>query len=220
MEKFPAIVDESFLRIGYGMNVIQFSLLATDNGLTYSISDCKEYILDHTLMTVKPNVYTYRKVYMDEVRLVVLKLNNVLNVLEFVNLFEHKINFPLSIINRFNESEAVIFRGSKKWFMSPPMLSLYALLIRNGTNHILGDSLDKTLDDICKKNLYFNSSYKTIETIMKKGPENIFGEDLNKNWNFTLHDIHFCGIVNFSSGLLRKFMPEWYAALENPDENK
>ncbi len=92
------------------------------------------------------------------------------------------------------EKGLYLFEGDKVWMESPPMLSLYTLLIRLGAHHKIGNSWEKTIDEVSKLLITHPIDYKYydqkicvgvmpgINKIINKGPTNLFGVDIKKNY--------------------------------------
>lgn len=194
------------------------SLLSEDGVLVSGLSSCKEYALDHTLATIKTSPYRYNsnKVYLEEARLVVSGLGQrVANSLAAVNLMETVLSIPLSVVLPV-QGEIVLFRGHKTWFISPPMVSLYTLMVRNGRYYELGWTLEQFFDFMVdgkingqKDTALFQQAIKGIRCILAHGWQAVFGADLKANWpNGT--DIHGRGICAFGLGTLSSQHPDWY----------
>ena len=121
--------------------------------------------------------------------------------------------------------------GDKRWMVAPPMISLYALMIRIGYYHNAGGSSTRTLemmrdgeigagrniddwDDDQSDNdaSYLTQAWKGLQVILKHGPK-VFHEDINENYPAELaaggfHDGY--GVVNFAKRRPEKRMPFWY----------
>jgi hypothetical protein len=116
--------------------------------------------------------------------------------------------------------------GSNRWISSPVMISLYALLIRVGFAHTVGNKFKQTIKDIisgktppytrCDK-VRLQSAEKGIKKILKKGDRKIFFKNRKSNYpkDLTMDDIHNRGgIVSFSkettgSESHQKLMGRW-----------
>ena len=218
-------------RYGTG-GYVSLALLNDQNQAAWGIGACKEYVLDYTLFTLEPKSNIYyndaNKVYLGEVRLYVLGLKErFANALTAINLLEDALSIPRSCVQ--NLERGVLFRGHKTWFSAPPMLSLYALMIRSGGNYYeLGKTLQQFLEMMWEEqNIrlryteqkydagYFFTARKGIECILKHGWEAVFGTNQSENWKIAkASSIHNTGICSFGSGFLRQDYPHWYKHME------
>lgn len=113
--------------------------------------------------------------------------------------------------------------GSQRWMSSPPLLSMYTLLIRCGFVHTIGDSFEKTIDGIQSGKIkpyqnndkdFVNDSRPGIDLILTLGYRKIFFIDIKKNYledidTHTLH--HEFGIRGYSWAThTKKKMPYWH----------
>lgn len=111
--------------------------------------------------------------------------------------------------------KGVIFKGDKRWLICAPMLSLYTLLIRSGTEHDIGNSYKKVMLGWSGDASYYKLAIPGIDRILKYGDEKLFGvfddKTLRKNWGKTTDDgIHNDGICSYGAGKLKGVHPEWY----------
>lgn len=226
MEQFPVSMHRPINF--YGTNVVQISLLTKDGQAAYFFSACKEYMLDYTQISIR-NYLSQRKsdspqtlddvddpgtagmVYLNELRMAVTNLESVLHALQFVNLYERAIGFPPTVVKRLVDF-GYVFCGSKQWFLAPPLLSLYGLLVRNGSTYRSGDTLEETMENLSLTSGaagYWAYAKSGAELILKHGPNKVFGTDLAKNWNTRNESIHGHGIVSFSRNGLVGTYPHW-----------
>lgn len=160
--------------------------------------------------------------------------NKIPAVLDFLNKFEKKIHLKRTKVWECEpcpekyKSGVFLFEGSSKWMISPPMISLYTLLIRVGFVHDLEKSYDKTIQDLTTKKIkllgegrtsgcydpdYLKNAEEGIERILKEGYNKIFYKDMKKNYSkkipmSTMHDN--CGIVGFSKKTPKSVIPYWF----------
>lgn len=112
---------------------------------------------------------------------------------------------------------------------SPPMISLYTLLIRVGMTHELGQPWHETFKKIQKDksggyynktdNSFAEQTQKGLDRILKYGDRKIFHRDIGRNYPatyksgvavsvFTIHDSF--GILGFSNGSTKNEFPHWH----------
>lgn len=127
-----------------------------------------------------------------------------------------------------------ILDGSKRWLKSPPMVSLYTMIVRLGLAGKPGESFRTTLKKIGTQQnpAYFDKNNREaelvrqarygIDFIMKYTDKRIFSANLKRNYcipsyantykfDDELRLIHnCCGIVGFSNGDCRRLFPNWY----------
>ena len=123
---------------------------------------------------------------------------------------------------------AFILEGSSRWMLSPPMLSLYALLIRVGGTHKVGDEYNKTFKKLIgnKVNSYqrddatlLKSAQKGIDRIIKYGYAKLFFKEPSKNYpDVNVSYMHnYFGICGYSSETTKQFIKYWH---RDPDKPK
>lgn len=154
--------------------------------------------------------------------------------LEFINQIEDKLKIPKTKARECSNPPTIYkrggvwcFEGSNRWLNSPVMLSLYSLLLRIGFCHELGTDYEQTILKVKTKkkkgekrkeyqrgdsNKLISSHYG-LNRIIKLGDKKIFFKDIKKNYpkNIAITTLHNnLGIVNFSLGLSRCYMPYWH----------
>ena len=135
---------------------------------------------------------------------------------DFLNQAEKKLGLISTKIFNCEEppekykNGVFLYRGSKMWLNSPPMLSLYSLFIRLGFCHTIGDNLTTTMDLIQQNKLnpyqqndkdYLTRSRDGIDAILRYGYRKFFYKETTKNYPSavdisTLHN--YFGIVGFT----------------------
>jgi hypothetical protein len=225
--EFETIEIEQSAKSIYTRYGLEFSMVGTEKNFAYNFGPCKEYVLDYTLHSItgdgrgSPYFASMKKVSLDEVRIACKGANEfALKSLDFINAFEKGINYPLTVIKQAsNDKNVLVFCGSPKWFIAPPMVSLYALLIRAGQHHVIGNDVFKTVKYIidnanrCTDGYNLGQSICAIQAILKYGPEKIFGSDMKANWPVGV-DIHNRGILSFGTNVLMEKFPQWYEFLK------
>jgi hypothetical protein len=123
---------------------------------------------------------------------------------------------------QYAKSGIFLTEGSSRWMNSPPMISMYSLLLRCGCAHISGNDCMDTINGIIngKVKAYqrddasqLKGALPGIELILKLGYRPFFYIDTAKNYPKetyidTMHNS--AGIVGFSSGFSRQICPYWH----------
>lgn len=155
------------------------------------------------------------------------KIDNALN---FVNQVEKAMNFSFySRAFRCPEPPAkykrcgiYLFEGSGHWMLSPPLISLYTLLVRAGFAHVAGTPYAETMDKITTGKV---PGYQTndasqlgrarvgIDRLVVEGYREVFTREMKPNYPIgvpigTMH--HNFGIVAFSTGVTKTLSPQWH----------
>lgn len=133
------------------------------------------------------------------------------NVIDFLNQIEKELHLKRSIAYPIKgATNALLVEGSSKWMNSPPMISLYTLLIRTGTVHDLNTNWNQTISDIINKKkqpgqtndvTYLTTCKDTIQKIVSIGYRPFFYKDMDKNYPETsIHSLHNnAGIVSLAN---------------------
>ena len=165
-------------------------------------------------------------------------------VVDFLNQFEKRLRLVRSRAyececeptpDKFKNHGGVwMFEGSGRWMISPPMISLYTLLIRCGFVHTLGDDFDKTCKGIidgkiktiggksgrhsgCYDAEYLRDGQPGIKALIEHGYSRIFYKDAERNFpsKICVSTMHDCGgIVGFSQKRMESEIPYWYRLLK------
>jgi hypothetical protein len=149
--------------------------------------------------------------------------------LDFVNQVELKLRMRLTIATecakqplQYYAGGIWLLEGSRRWMVSPPMISLYTLLLRIGFVHTIGRPYEDTLINIITKHVapYQNKDRKQlieamdgIKRILKHGDRKIFHRDIKANYpaNIPVRIMHNkLGIVGFSQMECKAYMPYWH----------
>jgi hypothetical protein len=153
--------------------------------------------------------------------------------LDFLHQIEKKMRLFRTKIYECNDppkekNKVFLFRGSKIWLNSPPLLSLYSLFIRIGLCHTVGVDFMTTIDKMQTGEIkatnhndarYLASSRKAIDAILSHGYRKFFFKENVKNYpeSVDISTFHnYFGIVNFTQLLTStnavhaKFVPEYW----------
>ncbi len=171
---------------------------------------------------------------LDTIRLVVVNsqdkalLNKIENTISFINQFEKHFKLKRTkayIIDnppkKYEACGAVQFVSSGRWAMSPPMISLYSLLIRAGFMVPKGTNFIEALDKIQSGDIpsyqihdksYLTQSRKVIDNMLKLGYRVFFKGEVKENYpeNVNISSLHNnSGIVSLANGSSRTVCKHW-----------
>ena len=155
--------------------------------------------------------------------------------LDFLRQLEKRMGLRRSEISvvkgKKTDAPTWLILGDKRWMIAPPMISLFALLLRVGYYHNQGGSAQRTLEMMRDEELgdwgnddvyddsqsendasYLSQAWKGVQLILKHGPK-VFHEKMIENYPGdvkpnTIHNDY--GLVNFSSKRPEKRVPYWY----------
>lgn len=182
-----------------------FTILSNKDKPASNFHSCKEYILDYVNFFLTDYICSYIS-YTPPVKWEFSSLDlmvtgfdesSALKTLSLLNYFEELYNFPKTEL--FSHEKNWVFSGSLDWAISPPMLSLYLLLIRNGPCKYSEPKHFLTKVEDLRDWSYFESISETLKKIKNIGPKKIFGENIKTNWPKNNQHIHQWGILAFSS---------------------
>lgn len=224
---------------------LQFAFVSPKNEQCMPLAYCKDYLQDaiqaHILKEKKKKYgFVYDPEAHPEVSLEKCKLlvahdkdknfkDNVPKCLIFLNQIEDQLKIKRTVARcvanpekKYLNQKAWIFIGSKRWLKSPPMISLYTLLIRVGFSHKPGESFMLTIHDICENDrptyqsvdkFRLRSSKKGLMRILRYGDRKIFHRKIEDNYpsDIDINTMHNkMGIGAFSNNVASEKMPHWY----------
>ena len=209
---------------------IEYAFVSEDLKQIHQLVWCKDFMQDAVYGQVNQksvSIYGFiynpaedPPLYMDKTRIMVTswrdanfetKICN--NCIEFLNAVESDLKMLKTSLSKcsgapatYKKSGVWLLDGSKRWMKSPPMMSLYTLLIRIGLVHTLGDSHKKTLrmikngkllpynwkEDRINKNGtthhsdndrdFLRKGHRALSMIMKHGDRRLFFRDIKNNY--------------------------------------
>ena len=116
--------------------------------------------------------------------------------------------------------------------LSPPMLSMYSLLLRAGFRHKIGKPYTNTIEKLIEGEVkpyqredaeQLEESKSGIDRIIKYGYARIFYNDPKKNYpgNVEIYNMHEnAGIVSFTSGNSKRIQTYWHRKLSAAKKKK
>jgi hypothetical protein len=195
-------------------------MVSSEGELVGTPGQCKEYTLDH----VNNAITGFKNSYINfpdnvpcltETRVFVVGKNEsqVVTTLDLIHKAEDLLKIPHTVVN--SSETSFVFRASPIWMISPPMLSFYTFLIRQGRKHSIENNLETSLKPQ-SQSYWANDAILVcgglvgIKNILKHGIKKLFGENIKANWPDNNKNIHQWGISAYGYGTLKKEMPQWY----------
>jgi hypothetical protein len=152
------------------------------------------------------------------------------NMIDFVNQFARLLHLKQtevfqvkSVPRKYERCGVFVTDGSPRWMNSPPLLSMYSLLLRCGCGHRVGDKCFTTIDRIISgkvksyggedDSIQLKDALPGIKKIVKLGYRPFFYIDDAKNYpkDVSIDDMHDrTGIVAFSVGDSEDVCPYWH----------
>lgn len=217
----------------------KFCFISENYEQCHSLVYCKDFLQDVILACLRNKSvsiygFTYNpskspKIYMDKCRLALAHNDKTFpsrieSTVDFVNQFAKKIKLVPTIATEVNKprgsSYAFVTEGSKMWMNSPPLISLYSLLLRVGLSHKKGTDFMETIDGVIKNKIktfgsndsyYLQSAKKAIDRILEMGYRKFFYIDSSKNFPDTnVSVMHGCGIVAMANNSTKSVVPYWH----------
>ena len=209
---------------------IEYAFVSEDYQQIHQLVWCKDFMQDaiYGQVNQKPvSIYGFKydpaldpPLYMKKTRIMVANWHDanfglkICNCLEFLNEVESHLKMSRTTINKcsgvpvvYKKSGVWLLEGSKRWMKSPPMMSLYTLLIRIGLVHQSGDNFKKTIrliksgaikpynwkkdkvNDLSGKVTHYDNDRdflrignRAISKILKHGDRKLFFRDIQNNY--------------------------------------
>lgn len=157
----------------------------------------------------------------------------VKNFVDFINQIESEMQMKKTIVSKclnplyqYRKCGVWLLESSKRWMKSPPMISMYSLLIRIGCVHTIGEKYSDTLKGLLKMKIkalrvqdrvQLRCSYQGIKDIIRIGDRKIFYKNIYMNYpaDLTVEEVHhIMGINGFSSGKTKIKFPYWHRLIK------
>lgn len=232
---------------------VEFAFISEDYTQIHQLVWCKDFLHDAiwghvnkkevSIYGFKYDPATMPPLYLNKTRLIVTNWKDEFfghkilnNCLPFLNAVEEKLKMSKTEVflckktpTRYGKSKVWMFEGSRRWMKSPPMISLYTLLIRAGMVHDPSEIPEATLSKIAhgKKMAYFGKksqkgatdkmniqrSLQKISFLLNTGDRKIFHREIQENYPPTcnvnkLHNNY--GFVGFAKGVTKTKFPHWH----------
>jgi len=232
---------------------MQYAFVSQDFKQIHQLVWCKDFLQDAIwghLNQKKVSIYgftydpeTMLPLYLRRTRLMVAnwkdeslgpKLLN--NCLPFLHAIEKRLGMRRTelfrcqkVPPRYSTAGVWLLEGSKRWMKSPPMISLYTLLIRAGMTHHPGKMPVMTLRHLADGTVrpYFggegfkgaddneniSTSLSRFKHLLKTGDRKIFHRKMRENYPSTiqtnkLHNSY--GFVGFAKNYTEEDFPYWH----------
>jgi len=235
---------------------LEYALVSSDYKQCHSFVWCKDFLHDVMYGALHDKwfeIYKFRynpsvdpAPCLDRIRLLIANSKDnkfsdkIPAVVDFINQIEKNLRIKKSIVRKcgkppesYKKSGIFMFEGSKRWIQSPPMLSLYTLLLRVGFCHTINESFLKTIEEVKsgvvkpyqkKDGNLLKSSDLALQKILKIGDRKIFHREIELNYpsNMKIDLIHNrLGIIGFATDIMCKtngspvLIPRWHCKNEN-----
>lgn len=230
---------------------LEYALVSSDYDQCHPFVWCKDFLHDVMYGTLNNrwiDIYKF-KYYpkidpvpcLDRIRLLLTNSKDrkfstkIPAVIDFINQIEEQLKIKKSFArqcgnppNGYEKAGVFMFEGSKRWIQSPPMLSLYTLLLRVGFCHTKGESFMKTIDGVKSGDIkpyqrrdgfWLKSSDAALQKILRIGDKRIFHKNIQLNYPSNMHieEIHHrFGIIGFATDIAHQaighpvLIPYWH----------
>ena len=234
---------------------IEYCLLSDKYEQCHQMVWCKDYLHDVMYATInnKPIKifnfqYNPKKQKIPSIKKTILciadnknkdLINEIENCIDLLNKFEHKIKMKKSKFylcknpsDNYKNGSVFVIEGDKRWLASPPMISLYAMLIRIGFCHKKSNSIETTFTKIMTKKIKtyqprdiynFKSSINGMKLILDNDDRNIFFKNLKYNYPMEIDILrihNYLGISNFSAKFGMDIIDDWYKNIKKHKNKK
>ena len=206
---------------------LEFSFVSENNEQCHPFIFCKDFLqivifanIYNRIVSIFNFHYNPRKnpICLKEIRILLKNksdkefIDKIKNSIDFINQFEKKLQIKKTKFKICEDNTALLI-ASKRWLKSPPLISMYMLLIRIGMVHKINKKTDFTINGILENkikpyqvkdcSLLKNSMYG-IKKIMRIGDRKCFCRDIRKNYpDINLITIHRDGILSYSTDLFQ-----------------
>ncbi|RDJ35511.1 MAG: hypothetical protein DWQ19_11890 [Crenarchaeota archaeon] len=224
---------------------VEFAFLSPDDKQVSPFAFCKDYLQDAVQGYVNKKTrsiygFTYNPTKHPEVSLTKTKLlvtnssdvqfkTKVPHCLNFLHQIEDDLKLRKTKVYRcemppkqYARCGVWLFEASSRWIKSPPMISMYSLLIRVGFGYDTDQPYQDYIKDVVAGNKpcyqsvdksRLASAEKGIFRILSSGDKKIFGSKIENNYpsdvdTGTMHNSY--GIVGFAMESPKLKMPSWY----------
>lgn len=226
---------------------LEYCFVSDDNKQVCSFVLCKDYLQDALLAThndKQARVYGFGydpkkdlPLCMTQTRLALANssdndfMDKIPHLLDFLNQIERKLHLLRTVVyqvknppKKYEKCSVILLHGSNRWMLSPPMISLYTLLIRVGFRHTKDKPFEETIKGVAGGKIapyqtndahYLKSAEQGIDLILKHGYARIFYKEPKRNFpNIDVNTMHNnFGIVGFAAGSTKGHVKYWHRNL-------
>lgn len=228
---------------------LEYSMVSKDYEQCHPFVWCKDFLHDVIYASINKREFkAYKFKYdpnsspkpgFDKIRILIANSKDeefyekIKNVIDFIHQFESELKIKKSIVYQCKNppkeySKVFLIEGNKRWINSPPMVSLYTLIIRVGFSHKINDNFRQTIDNLKnekiepyqKKDGYWIKAVEpAIKEILEKNDKKIFNKKMSLNYppklkpNFVHNKL---GLVGFANDIIKKqnnlpvLMKDWH----------
>lgn len=245
---YPQRVHDKVLQIY--KSGLEFALVSDENAQCHPFVLCKDFLHDVAFSCVHGrNIDIYRFQYnphaqpnccFRQTRILFSNSKDwdlqerILGLKDFVNQIESSLKMRKSVVRRcknppaaYRRSGVFLIQSNRRWIASPPMLSLFALLLRVGLVHRQGDHYKATIraiinGDVASYQKKDRKWLRLIEPVLHKiirlGDRRLFCGGLRSNYpNLPIEDVHnSLGVVGLASDMVaarigrQVYVPQWH----------
>jgi len=248
---YPASKNTAIRQMYY--RGVEYALVSRKNEQCHPFIFCKDFLHDviYSCLNKEPiNIYDFsfnEKNPIPELNKIKLLFTNskdkflkdkIPNIIDFINQIESYLKIKKTVVFScpnpplgYEKSGVFLFEGSKRWLKSPPMLSLYSLMLRIGINHQCGKSFLETIENIKSEKIkpfqkqdlhYLKNSEIAFSKILSFGDRKIFFRNITQNYpSMDIKDVHNkLGIIHFSRDCVRialglsVLVPAWHSKIK------
>jgi len=227
---------------------LEYAFVSEDWKQVNQLVYCKDFMQDALCAVMnqkKMSIYgfsydpkTSTPIYLKKTRLLVANWrdktmpNRIENSIDFIRQIEKALKMSrtqvysvTNLLPQFKKSGAYVYEAARRWQNSPPLISLYTLLIRVSLVHTAGQPYTDTIDKVCKGEIepylcddrwQLQSAKTGLNWIIKIGDKKLFSQEQKDNFKdvgvSTMHNN--CGICGFSNKEVQKQFPTWYNTIK------
>jgi hypothetical protein len=238
---------------------LEYAFVSKDYVQVHQLVWCKDFLQDALysfLNKKKRSIYGFSydpyadpPIYMGETRIMLANYRDkdfatklTVNCKQFLNQIESHLRMTKTQFikccnppKRYQRNGVFIARASRRWMKSPPMISLYTLLVRVGLVHNLGDTFEETIQKVkAAQTAAYNSKHvdsysndsallrrseSAISRILRYGDRKVFHREIKQNFPVkdrngriipisTYHDK--CGLCGYSENHTKGLIDHWH----------
>ena len=233
---------------------LEYCFVSKDNKQCCPFVLCKDFLQDAVMAMhhgKSVSIYgfeydpkQYEPISMDHMKMAITNSvdaelgDRIPNMIDFLHQFERKLRLIRTRVRevknppkKYSKCGVYLLDGSNRWLLSPPLLSMYTLLIRMGFTHKKGDKYNVTMKNMSSDKIgsyqtqdinQLNRAKKGIERILKCGYLKIFFKDPIKNFpDVGVGSMHnSMGICAFSDNHTRSYVKHWHRNLDKRKKAK
>lgn len=231
---------------------LEYAFLTENYEMIHQLVYCKDFmqdaiagLLNNKTMSIYGFTYnpsTNLPIYLKKTRLLITNYgqktfpNRINASKDFLNQVEKKLKMvrtqiykDVNVPKNYSASGAFIYDGSSRWMISPPMISLYTLLIRISLVHNLKTDFMDTINGVCNGTItplqtddsnQMSKALKAFNWILDQNDKNLFSKKQIENYSVkdkeipvsTMHND--LGIVSYAYGTPKNYFPQWYKGIK------